>query len=78
MSTHSRLGIQKKLPSGRDLLSPGSSGQQLSREEEVLQPRGGHPMVSPLGMPGGRTTHFRARLGLSGRIAVKSLHESDL
>lgn len=24
------------------------------------------------------TTHFRARLGLSGRIAVKSLHESDL
>lgn len=23
-------------------------------------------------------THFKARLGLSGRIAVKSLYESDL
>lgn len=36
------------------------------------------PTLGPRGIPSGSTTHFRARLGLSGRIAVKSLHESDL
>lgn len=30
------------------------------------------------GVQGGHTTHLRARLGLSGRMAVKSLQESDL
>lgn len=73
------LGIPKEPPRGRGwLLSLGSSGQRLTREEQVLRPRGGRPAGSALAGPCGQTTHFRARLGLSGRIAVKSLQESDL
>lgn len=56
----------------RQDFSSGSSGQQLTKEVSYMT------CCITQGMARGRTTHLRARLGLSGRIAVKSLHESDL
>lgn len=57
-----------------------AGGPNLTREDRVPWPYGGHHTAGTQGCqaPMLLTTHFRARLGLSGRIAVKSLHESDL
>lgn len=73
-SCHSHAGVGKELPKDLHVSSCALSGQQLTEEKGPID-------TQPCGYPGmqdSHTTHLRARLGLSGRMAVKSLQESDL
>lgn len=69
---HLRVGVAKR---PQNVWSYGLSGRLLAREQGPKNtPECGNP-----GMQGKPCcTHLRARLGLSGRMAVKSLQESDL